>query len=176
MTEPTDPRLTLTSLVEPHLAYEPIKKIARLLVSDQGAGFFRAPFGFNHVKWDGTGGLIEATCTGYRSLLIFIRTCSAIYGLVDTDRMVALYLSMMTARWIDLRTGIGTMLSGRGSVASVAVANACWAGIELTPQDVQALTCWAESRVELGRKHEPPSMEWWVIHQTMDALFSARRN
>ena len=180
MTEPekpsTDPTVAFVSLVKDHLKFKPIQEYSKFLLSDQGQGFWRAPFSSTHGRWDIDGGLAEATLLGYRAFRFLEKTAEQLYTKVDLDRMTGLYLSLVTARWCDLRTMAPVFdQKNRASITSTSVANAVSMGIDLRPVEVQALTGWFLSRLEMVENHEGFTPEWWIISETMSWLYVANR-
>lgn len=176
MTESNDPKVAFVLLAKEHLAYQPIQFLSRYLIADQSAGFWKAPFSGGRGRWDCEGGLAEAMLVGYRALRMLEQTVDKVYTKVDVDRVVALYLSLITARWVDLRSMVPTFDNrNHASFTSTAVANAVAIGMEIRPVEVQAIIGWHLSRLEMAGNHEGFTPEWWVISETMSFLFVANR-
>jgi hypothetical protein len=176
MTEPTDPKLAFVHLVKEHLQSKHVQNIAKVLVSDQYAEFWEAPFSHGSGRWDTKGGLAEATLLGYRAMRFLCKTADALFTKIDEDRLVALYLTVMISRWCNVRTMQRTFERVQpASATSVAVSNAIALGLDLTPVEVQALTGWFKSRPEMLKDHEGFSPEWWVISETMNWIFVGNR-
>lgn len=177
MTEPTDPRMAFVLMVKEHLKSQHVQNIAKILVSDQYAGFWEAPFSHSSGRWDVKGGLVEAALLGYRALRYLCATANQLFaGNVDEDRLVAVYLTIMVSRWCNVRTKQITFERIQPcSATSVAVANAMAFGLDLTPAEAQALTSWFISRTELLKNHDGFTSEWWVISETMNWIFVGNR-
>lgn len=176
MTEPLDPKVAFISMVKEHIDSNAIKEIAKLLIADQCVGFWDAPFSGGQNRWDGKGGLAEAMLYGYRAFRILNTTASTLYTSVDTNRMLAIYLSLMIGRWANIRDLKHTFnRDNPASATSVGVANAIAFGLDLSPKEVQALTRWYSSRLEMSRDYEGFSPEWWVLSETMNWIFVANR-
>jgi hypothetical protein len=177
--EPTDPKVAFVHVVKDHIKHKPIAEIARLLISDQYADFWQAPFSNGQGRWDSNGGLAEATVLGYRAMRFLMATANNLFSTLDADaenRIVALYLSLMSARWADVRNLHRTFSKfNPASASSVAVANAVAFGIDLKPTEVTALTRWYSSRIELAREFDGFTVEWWVLSETMNWLFVGNR-
>jgi hypothetical protein len=176
---PTDPKVAFVHMVKDHIKHKPIGEIARILISDQYADFWQAPFSNGQGRWDAPGGLAEATVLGYRALRFLLVTANNLFNKLDEEnehRIVALYLSLMSARWADVRNLSRTFgKHNPASASSVAVANAVAFGIDLKPAEVTALTRWYSSRVELAKEFDGFTVEWWVLSETMNWLFVANR-
>lgn len=177
MTEPTDPRMAFVLMVKDHLQCPHVVTIAKILASDQYAGFFEAPFSHGSGRWDHKGGLVEATLLGYRALRMLTATANQLFsGTLDADRLVAIYLTVMASRWCNVRTKAITFeRSQPASVTSVSIANAIAFGIDLTPNEAQALTNWYLSRTDMLKIHEGFTSEWWVISETLNWIFVGNR-
>lgn len=176
----SDQRLAMVNLAKEHIANPIIKNIAQWLVSDQSSHFYEAPFNnfsgkWEPHRWSSPGGLVEATRIGYQPLRILLETAKTIYTTPSVDRVVAIYLSLMISRSLDVARG-EVITDSSGSISSVAVANALHFGMtDLNIGEIQALTKWWASRKEMAANHEGFSVSWWTINQTMDWLFTASR-
>lgn len=175
--QPTDPRMAFILMVKPHLNCPHIVSIAKVLASDQYLSFWAAPFSHGTGRWDGKGGLAEATMLGYQALRMLCATANQLFsGQVNEDRLVAIYLSIMVARWCNIRTKQTTFERLQPMAAtSIGVANAVAFGIDLTPAEVQAMSGWFNSRQDMQKNHEGFTSEWWVISETMHWLFVGNR-
>lgn len=178
-TPPTDPKVAFLHAVKDHIKHKPIGDIARILISDQYAEFWQAPFSNGQGRWDVPGGLAEATVLGYRAMRFLLATASNLFNKMEPEaesRIVALYLSLMSARWADVRSMVRTFSkTNPASASSVAVANAVAFGMDLKPAEVTALTRWYSSRIELSKEFDGFTAEWWVLSETMNWIFVANR-
>ncbi len=172
---PTDPKIAFLNAVKDHIKHKPIGELARLLLADQYADFWQAPFSNGQGRWDAPGGLAEATVLGYRAMRFLMTTASNLFHTLtddDQNRIVALYLSLMSARWADVRNLNRTFSKHNpASGSSVAVSNAVAFGIDIKPTEVTALTSWYLSRIELAKEFDSFTVEWWVLSETMNWLF-----
>ena len=176
MTEPTDPRMAFVLMVKEHIQNPVVQSISKVLVADQYADFWLAPFSHGSSRWDNKGGLVEAMLLGYRAFSFLVATAEHLFTKVDKDRLLAIYMIILVSRWANIRTKQVTFQRMNPcSATSVAVANAATFGLDLTPAEAQALTRWYSSRSELIKDHEGFTPEWWVISETMNWIFIANR-
>lgn len=173
-----DPRVAMILLTKEHIKEPVIQRIGQWLVSDQAEVFYESPFNnfsgkYDKGRWDGPGGLVEATLYGYRAFRVLAKTGEALHTTYSVDRALAVYLLVMISRVIDIRSGRQTTVDAEGSISTVAVSNAlCFGMTDLTCGEIQALTKWWESRKGMMISHEPFNVVWWVISETMNWIFT----
>lgn len=177
-----DLKQQMLSLLDPYLnevsEKDPIQPIMSFLSSENGVGFFNAPY--HQVRGSRFGdvhGLYLATTSGFPALLGFIKVVKVLYGRdVEPARMIALYMMAMFGRWADLSTGLlvypppGQQTSS-GSVFTNAMVNAQY--FDLCPMscgEVQAITRYNLSKREMYGDHEQFTPEWYVMNEVMNLI------
>ena len=176
-----DPRIAMITMCKEHIADKVVVNIAKWIVSDQAAHFYKSPFSnfsgkYDKDRWSNPGGLVEATLHGYRVLRVLSETSNVIHTTHSVNRVVAVYLLVMISRCLDVKNNVITTENASGSISTVAVSNALHFGMtDMDLGEIQALTKWWASRKDMFASHEPFNPTWWIVSQTLDWLFVSSR-
>lgn len=151
-----------------------LDNVVGFLAGDSATNFYRVPF---HMKRDSLynveHGLFLATTNGLGALRGFIKVAKALYGAtnINEPRMVALYLVVMLGRWADLQTGRVVYADPTcvGSSSTNAIVNASLFNMmPMSAGEVQAISMWYQTKQEMAAEHESFTVEWWIMHETMN--------
>ena len=154
-------------LAKEHIKMEAMKRAATLLISDQGATFFEAPY--SGERYETPGGLAKATLDGYLVLRIFAAAAEKLIGTIDLDRAAMMWICMMSGYWGEFG-GVSVRSPGYWiSPATVSLANAKVFGFDLSLEETEIM-----ERILHAFPGEPPAnfALYWTLSQTMRIVSS----